>query len=152
MSFQPCRKTGRASRFLTSSSTLRKEGKKLTTIVGEATPFPGKDPLTGRAIPPAQLISPEEAASTRKQIETLWLNRWNRKSYQPQMGWNDATGEPHMAVRAYAENSYPALSGDRHSFLKKVQRLMPEFVLQYERFPHLGYTLIVSAFSFLDLE
>jgi hypothetical protein len=80
----------------------------------------------------------------RKKLEELWANRWNRKKYKPQLGWNEATGEPYMAVRAYAENSYPALSGENHSFLKGVERQLPEFCLQYERFPQLGYTLIVS--------
>lgn len=137
------------------SSSIREI--KLTSspcAVGDAVQFPGKDPLTVQSLA-CQVLDVHtttattllEAAQRKKQIQQLWAGRWNRRGYNPQLGWNPETGEPWMAVRSYAENSYPALSGEQHSHLKHVQEQMPEFVLQYERFPHLGFTLIVSLTS-----
>jgi len=52
-----------------------------------------------------------------------------------------------MAVRAYATNSYPALSGEHHATLNAFQDKLSDFLIQYERFPEEGHTLIWPEFA-----
>lgn len=52
-----------------------------------------------------------------------------------------------MAIRAYATNSYPALSGEHHATLNAFQDMIRDFLIQYERFPEQRYTLIWPEFA-----
>lgn len=89
--------------------------------------------------------TPEQAVANRIMLEGALVTR--DRDYQVQFGWNPATGEPWFAVRSYSENSYPALYGPNRKILHNVGALAPEFVLQFERFPHLGYTLMWPEFA-----
>jgi hypothetical protein len=97
-------------------------------VVGEDVKFPGIDPAHDNnssslpSLPNSQGSSTNQAHSSqpehvRQRLEATWASRRSRAGYQPQLSWNPATGEPWMAVRAYATNSYPALSGEHHATL-----------------------------------
>lgn len=106
--------------------------------------FPG---IGSTLAAPESLISPAQklmALSTRQNLEKLWADQKDRRSYQPQMGWNTATGEPWMAIRCYAGNAYPAISGPYNSHLKAVGKLIPEFVIMFQRLRKEKCILIVS--------
>ncbi|CZR60312.1 uncharacterized protein PAC_10208 [Phialocephala subalpina] len=74
------------------------------------------------------------AALMRFHLESKWKTREAFKDYQPQLGFNPQTGEPWMAIRCYAEDAYPALSGQRHRYLLSLKKKIPKFEIQYERF------------------
>ncbi|KAG4431140.1 hypothetical protein IFR05_013377 [Cadophora sp. M221] len=82
---------------------------------------------------PLGSITPEEALANKQMLEHRLASRSRyQRPCHIQLGWNPATGEPWFAVRSYADNAYPAIWG----------RNDQQFVLQFERFPSLGYVLI----------
>ncbi|CAD6502019.1 BgTH12-02262 [Blumeria graminis f. sp. triticale] len=83
------------------------------------------------------------AKSMRRQLEEIWaLGKNKPANYEPQFGWNPSTGEPWLALRSYRENSYTSLSGPAHRYLRQLSAFFPAITIQYDRFPHLGFTLI----------
>lgn len=93
--------------------------------------------------PQSALTRERQASANRTMLEAALTARNNE---QPQLGWNPTTGEPWFAVRSYAENAYPALYGKKKSVFHRVSRMMPDFVLRYERFPAQRYVLIWPEF------
>jgi len=88
-----------------------------------------------------------DAEKTKATLEAMWANNQRLKGYEPQLGWNPATGEPWLAIRCYVRNAFPALVGPNHQYLHDLARRVPEFKLRYERFPIDGYTLIWPEFA-----
>jgi hypothetical protein len=80
-------------------------------------------------------------------LESMWANNPRLKGYEPQLGWNPATGEPWLAIRCHVRNAFPALIGRNHEYFHELERSVPEFRLRYERFPTDGYMLIWPEFS-----
>jgi hypothetical protein len=77
----------------------------------------------------------------------MWAENARLKRYEPQLGWNPATGEPWLSIRCYIRNGFPALIGKNHQYLHALERQVPEFRLRYERFPTDGYLLIWPEFA-----
>ncbi|KUJ11415.1 uncharacterized protein LY89DRAFT_722584 [Mollisia scopiformis] len=77
---------------------------------------------------------PDTPGSMRECLERTWRSRTGWIDYQPQLGWDPATGAPWMTVRCYAADAYPALSGSHHRYMKSFEKKIPQFVVKYERF------------------
>ncbi|KAL2067633.1 hypothetical protein VTL71DRAFT_15729 [Oculimacula yallundae] len=110
---------------------------------------PANQPTNSPAPPSYIVVDLQSAEEARTMLETA-IRRRNRSTntaYKVQMGWNPRTGEPWFAVRSYASNSFPALWGPNRSALRDVYAMVPEFVLQFERFPERGYTLLWPEFA-----
>jgi hypothetical protein len=142
-------------------------------LVGEGVQFPGRDPAdASTTISHPQLVSSNvsisennkisqdnssitlesattsaDAQQTKATLEAMWAGNQRLKGYEPQLGWNPATGEPWLAIRCYIRNAFPALIGPNHQYLHALARNVPEFKLRYERFPIDGYTLIWPEFA-----
>ena len=72
----------------------------LIISVGDALPFPSDDPHR----PTLSATAPLEACAMSHELSVV-------RGYESQLWWNSGTGEPWMAVRCYADQAYPALSG-----------------------------------------
>lgn len=113
--------------------------------VGDEVPFPGLN-----------LESYKMVDTMRGVLERKFSGLPAYRGYQPMFGWNPATGEPWLAIRAYTDTAYLRISGQGNECIGRLQALIFQRTghginIRYVCMSSRGYILLWSEYVSEDM-